>query len=166
MNIPLFRGAGCNKVAKLCLGRRLDNIFTSTSSPTDYCTGSNNALTCTTGTVYNGAYHYMTQAYHRYRIQRCVSLCHTHTPGAFFPSPFARQPRGCQCRTTHLRKSLGKIDSKDDLLWHRNYPNHCRRYRARESRPRGGWCDKHRPMRCTMSTIINNALVHAVNRVR
>ena len=68
MNIPLFRGAGCNKVAKLCLGRRLDNIFTSTSSPTDYCTGSNNALTCTTGTVYNGVYHYVT---------------HTHTWGVF-----------------------------------------------------------------------------------
>ena len=46
-----------------------------------------------------------THWYQRYRICRCIS----HTPlRRFFPSSIARQPRGCQYRTTRLRKALGE----------------------------------------------------------
>ena len=42
--------------------------------------------------------------------------CISHTPGAIFPSSIARQPRGCQYRTIHLRKALGEMFPNADLF--------------------------------------------------
>ena len=44
--------------------------------------------------------------YHRSSVNDCVYI--TPSPGAVFPSPISRQPRGCnQCRTMRLPKALG-----------------------------------------------------------
>ena len=67
------------------------------------------------------------------RIYRYTS----HTPlGRFFPSSIARQPRGCQCRTTRLRKALGETFPRSTCFCHRWYSN-CRDIDHR-NRPRGG----------------------------
>ena len=64
-----------------------------------------------------------------------------HTPPwgvFFFSSSIARQPRGCQCRTTRLRKALGETFPTSTCFCHRWYSN-CRDIDHR-NRPRGGWC--------------------------
>ena len=61
---------------------------------------------------------------------------HTHPRGGF-PSLIARQPRGGQRRTMHLRKALGEM-FPTPTFWHRHYYKACR-YRAWKIGP--GGCD-------------------------
>ena len=55
-----------------------------------------------------------------YRIRLLHAVYITPSWGGFLSS-IARQPRGCQCRPTHLRKALGKAFPSRRPLRHRHY---------------------------------------------
>ena len=75
-------------------------------------------------TIYDGVYH--------------------NPPWSAFPSPIARQPRGCQYGTIRLQKALGEVLPAPTSLAHRYYSN-CG-HTEHENSAQGG-CNIHRRVR-------------------
>ena len=92
-----------------------------------------------------------------YRIRRlCITL-----PWSFFPSSTARQPRGCQYRTTRQRKALGEMFPTPTFLAPPLFQ--LSRYRAWKVRP-GGMAytvGYGRHWRCRNSYFAQKRLQHA-----